>query len=221
MTYTSLQSPENKEKKRRHDELESAQKHHDELLSKMKSLSTSSGFLTLRKTLDQLMADYGNLDTREQQELMQFKATAENRQKLQFLGTCYIDRATIAGITPSLKTQLRSIGVETALDVSWHKVLQVRGFGAVRTRAMLDWRAGCERRFKFNPAMAISAQDSYNMKMKFMNERTDIENRLSVAPKQLEKLKTKIEMEYKELNSQLIKAGQSLAQKKADYNLLL
>ena len=209
------------EKKRRYDELESAKKHHDNLLSQMKSISTSNSFLTLITALDQLSADYKNLDTREQQELRQFRATAESRQKLQFLGTCYIDRAKIAGITPSLKSNLRSFGIETAADVSKHKVLQVRGFGDVRTRAMMDWRASCERRFTFNPAMAISAQDSYNMKMKFMNERTDIENRLSVAPKQLEKLKTKIEMEYKELNSQLIKAGQSLAQKKADYNLLL
>jgi DNA-binding helix-hairpin-helix protein with protein kinase domain len=73
----------------------------------------------------------------------------------QFLDTHYINSAQIKGITNSLKSALSSFGIETAADVNESAVLNVPGFGAVRTKHMLVWRNHVTKKFRYTPRQDI------------------------------------------------------------------
>src|SRR5438132_763972 len=60
-------------------------------------------------------------------------------------------------------------------DVTFAKVMAVPGFGQTRTKALIAWRAGLERRFRFNPTHAVDPRDIAAVDQRHAARRNDLE----------------------------------------------
>lgn len=208
------------EKMKRRAAYESAKKAYDQLTERAKKEAGPEGFHARKVALAKMREELEGLPHAEKRELDKLHSTAHERQKQKYLDTCFIDSASISGVGVARKAALRSFGIETAADVTKNRVMQVRGFGESLTRAVLDWRASCERRFRFNPAAAVSQSDRNLVRAKYAAKRTALEHSLAAAPAELQQFRQRATSRRTTLQPQLEAAARRLAQTNADLTLL-
>ena len=213
-------SERNAERSRRASSRQAAKQAYDQLVARAKRDAGQDGFQAKRTELAKLRDEYQALPQTEKLELNKLHSTAQERQKQRFLDTCFIDSATISGVGPTRKAALRSFGIETAADVTRNRVMQVRGFGASLTQAVIDWKASCERRFVFNAANAVSPTDLNAVRVKFGTRKVAIEAALVRGPTDLQSLRQRVTAQTAVLQSQLEEAAKGLAQAEKDMTLL-
>lgn len=204
----------------RRSALDAARQEYERLVERAKKEAGPEGFYARRAELSKLKNELEALPQAEQEELNRLHATAQERQKEKFLDSCFIDRASIPGVGPARKAALRSFGIETAADVNRSRVMQVRGFGEGLTRAMVDWRLSCERRFQFNPATAVTQGDRDAVRAKFAAKRVALERTLATGPGELQQYQQRAASQLAVLTPQLQDAARKLAQAQADFSLL-
>lgn len=204
------------ERLRRMNALDAARKEFEELEAKAKQVAGPEAFMAKRRELESLRSEYQRLPEVEKDALQQLHATAEQRQKEAFLDRCFIDAATISGVGNAKKAALRSFGIETAADVSWSKVKAVRGFGDVLTRAVVDWKKSCERRFVFDPRNAVSEADKNAVRAKVATRMRVIEGLLGQGPAELRRLQTEAVTSGKSAEPRLSEVAQRYAKAKAN-----
>jgi DNA-binding helix-hairpin-helix protein with protein kinase domain len=192
----------------------------DQLASRARSHAGSSTFAAKKQQLAALREDYQQLSGQEQAELSRLQTTAESRQRQQFLDRCYIESAVIPGVGPAKKAALRSFGIETAADVTWQRVIVLKGFGEVKTHAMLEWRVACEKRFVFNPRIAVTDSDKRAVAAQFAARRRALETELSRGASDLQRIRQDALAEAATLQPALEDAAQKLAQAEADANVV-
>jgi DNA-binding helix-hairpin-helix protein with protein kinase domain len=117
----------------------------------------------------------------------------EAAQRRRFLERYFIEKHRIPNIGPGLKATLASYGIETAADVSSRTVSAVPGFGATRTKEILLWRQGIERRFAFDPAKGVDAADVRALDLKCAARRQELEQALRQGRPQLYALRAEAE----------------------------
>jgi DNA-binding helix-hairpin-helix protein with protein kinase domain len=188
----------------------------DQLVAQFRYEATSETFARKKQELSRLRDEYLHLPKREEMEIASLHSTAESRQKQQFLERYFLDSAVISGVGPTKKAALRSFGIETAADVTWSKVISVKGFGEVLTRAVVDWRKACERRFVFNPNLAVTDSDKTAVRAKILSEQRNIEVKLENGPAELQRLRQDTIRKANTLQPRLQAAGLKLAQASAD-----
>ena len=130
-----------------------------------------------------------------------------------------LDNATISGVGPARKAALRSFGIETAADVTRSAVMQVRGFGGGLTRTVTDWKAGCERKFVFNSANAVSAADRNGVQSKMDARKIRIEAALTQGVGELQACGKLATSQLAMLQIQLEDAARKLAQAHKDFSI--
>jgi len=197
---------------------ETAKQEYEQLVARAKEAGPE-GFHNRRAEFGKLKAELEQLPKLEKEELDKLQSTAQARQKQRFLDGCFIDNADIPGVGPARKSALRSFGIETAADVTKSRVMQVRGFGESLTRAVLDWKASCERRFVFNPAAAVSQSDKDAVRAKFAAKRINLEKSLSVAPAELQQYRQRAASTLSTLLPAVEAAAKKLAQAEADLSV--
>ena len=190
------------------------------LVSRVQVEAGPEGFQNKKQELVKLRDEYQNLAETEKSELVRLHSTAEARQRHQFLDKIFIDVATIPGVGLAKKAALRSFGIETAADVSWNKVNAVKGFGDVLTRAVVDWRKSCERKFTFNPRNAVTDSDRNAVRMKIASRRKTIESTLTAGPADLQKFTRDASAKLSSLNPLLESTVKRYAQAQADLGLI-
>jgi DNA-binding helix-hairpin-helix protein with protein kinase domain len=220
MANSSASKVRNEEREKRSGAYAVAKSQFEMLVRSVKSECDPEPFKQLRKNLQSLRDEYEALDNQEKAELNKLHVTAQDRQKAKFLEGFFIDKANISGVGVARKAALRSFGIETAADVSYSSVSCVRGFGQSLTSAVVDWRAGIERRFVFNPLRAVTEQEKNAVRAKFGSRRTVIENVLTRAPAELRSRSQAVVAKNASLQPQLAKAALQVAQTKADLSLL-
>jgi DNA-binding helix-hairpin-helix protein with protein kinase domain len=208
------------EAKKRRGALESAKIEYEQLVNRAKKEAGPEGFHARKAELLKLREELDNMPRAEKEEIDKLLSTAHERQKQKFLDTCFLDSANIAGVGPARKASLRSFGIETAADVTKSRVMQVQGFGESLTRAVLDWKASCERGFRFNPATAVSGADRSAVRAKYAAKQAIVERILAAAPAQLNQFRQKSHVRFASLKPRLEVAAQNLAQAQADYSLV-
>lgn len=122
------------------------------------SAAASQAQIRLEHARSAGLAHYQNWKTADRQRASELKRLNENNRADQldrFLDTHFISTAKIDGISPTLKTTLRSRGIETAKDVIEKDISAASGFGPVRTKKMLDWRNGIAKRFTYDPTQGV------------------------------------------------------------------
>lgn len=210
----------NSERAQRQAAKDAAQQEFDRLVERARKEAGPEGFYAKRGELSKLRDEYQALPQKEKHELDKLQSTAYDRQKHKFLDAIFIDNASIAGVGPARKAALRSFGIETAADVDFNRVRQVRGFGDGLTSAVVDWGRACERRFTFNSANAVSDADRNVVRTKFGIRRASIEATLGAGAAELQRFKQAATAKAASLGPQLERAAEDVAQAVADRGLL-
>jgi DNA-binding helix-hairpin-helix protein with protein kinase domain len=200
---------------------DAAQQIYDHIFRQVRQVINMEEFTKKKQFLAYLRDEYQQLPGREKIEFANLQKTAESRQKRQFLERQFIDTANISGVGPTKKAALRSFGIETAADVTWDRVIAVKGFGEVLTRAVVDWQKTCERRFVFNPTMAVTEVDKNTIRAQIATRRRTIESALNAGVADLQKIRQENINKANILMPQLQVAGQKLAQAQADLNVIV
>lgn len=209
--------PERKaERDARRQAEEQAQRVYDDVVARMKREAGPDGFTARRQALEKLRTEYEQLAQEEANEIGRLKQTGHERQKQQFLDRFFIDSADIPGVGPARKTALKSFGIETAADVTKNAVMQVHGFGPNLTRAVLDWRASCERRFHYNPNLAVSDADRNAVRAKYAARKTALEAQLLAGAGELTSFTNTAAARVNQLKAHAENAARVLAQARAD-----
>ena len=207
------------ERTKRQVSKDNAQKAFDQLVAQIRRENSSESFIRKKQELARLRDEYQQLPELEKKEIANLHATAEARQKQQYLEHHYLDSATILGVGPTKKAALRSFGIETAADVTWNKVISVKGFGEVLTQAVVDWRKACERRFVFNPNHAVTDNDKNAVRVKIKAKKLILEDKLTNGPAELQSLRQEILRKANILHRALQATSIKLAQARADLSL--
>jgi DNA-binding helix-hairpin-helix protein with protein kinase domain len=208
------------ERARRQATRDAAHQAYDQVVTRMQREISPELFSKKKQELIRLRDEYKQLPEREKTEIANLHATAEARQKHQFLEHHFIDAATISGVGPTKKAALRSFGIETAADVTWNKVIAVKGFGEVLTRAVVDWQKACERRFVFNPRLAVTEADKNAVRAQIATRKRTLEITLSTGATELQRLRQDMINKANALAPLLQAASQKLAQTQADLNAI-
>lgn len=208
------------ERSRRQDALAIAQKAFEIIVERARKEAFSELFDKKRQDLSRLRDEYLSLPSRENSEIAELQASAAARQKQKFLERHFIDTATIVGVGPAKKIALRSFGIETAADVNWNNVIAVWGFGPVLTRAVVEWRKSCERRFVFDPGRAVTDADRDAVRARIAARRRAIEIGLNAGATELVKLRQEMVSRAQVLRPLLQESGRNLAQAQADVRCL-
>lgn len=108
-------------------------------------------FIDLRAELVDAKNSYETAQAEEQRQIEKYRSERREKQLFAFLDSFDISRAKIKGIGPSKEAVLSSYGIDTAADISKNKLLSLPGFGEITSRPLLEWRAGLERKFVYQP----------------------------------------------------------------------
>lgn len=208
------------EKAKRQAALDAAQQAYSQIVARVRQQTSPESFSRKKQELTRLAGEYKQLPEREKTELANLHGTAEARQKLKFLERFFIDAATISGVGPAKKAALRSFGIETAADVTWHKVIAVKGFGEALTQIMVDWQKVCERGFVFHPHLAVTEEDKNAVRAQIATRKRTLEITLNAGAAELQGLRKEMNDRANALNHLLQSASQTLAQAQADLNII-
>lgn len=208
------------ERIKRQEARDAAQQACDQIIARAQQETNPEAFSKRKQELAQLRNEYQHLPEREKTEITNLHATAEARQKHQFLERHFLDAASISGVGPAKKAALRSFGIETAADATWNKVISVKGFGEVLTRAVVDWQKACERRFIFNPNLAVTEADKNAVRAKIATRKRTLEITLNAGAAELQRLRQDMISKAKPLSPALQAASQKLAQAQVDFNAI-
>lgn len=206
------------ERTKRQAAKDAAQRDFDQIVGRIRQEISPEAFAKKKQDMAKLRDEYQHLPEREKTELANLHATAEARQKRQFLERHFIDSATIAGVGPAKKAALRSFGIETAADVTRAKVIAVKGFGEVLTRAVVDWQKACERRFVFKPQIAVTDADKNAVRAQIAARKRAIEVALNAGAAELQRTRQEMANKANTLTPLLQATSQKLAQAQADLN---
>jgi DNA-binding helix-hairpin-helix protein with protein kinase domain len=196
---------------------DAARQEFNQIVSRVGKEISETEFTSKKLSLASLRDEYQRLTEREKFEIENLRKTIEARQKRQFMERQFIDKAVIPGIGPIKKVILRSFGIETAEDVTWNKVIAIKGFGQVLTQAILDWKNSCEQRFVFNKA--VNDADINALQAQINSRRLVIESELNRGAAELQKIRQEIVDKTNILLPQLQSVSQKLAQAQADVNV--
>ena len=206
------------EKAKREAASETAKASYEQLVKQYRK--AGEAFDARKRVLINMHDEWGKLAGKESAEIAALQASAQKRALKRYLEGCFIDQASIPGVGPAKRTALRSFGIETAADVNRNAVLQVRGFGEQLTKNMLSWRAGCERRFKFNPSDSGLRADEAHVRGKYAGRRAEIERTIANGKHLLETEARRTEQHRQALYPAVTKAAEQFAQAQADLALL-
>lgn len=131
-----------------------------------------------RQSAERSVRQWRSLNTKRAAELKRLLDDERNDQLDSYLDTIFITAADIKGITRALKATLHSYNIETAADVTRGAVSDVPGFGAVRTKTMVDWRADVARGFKYVPGKGVDPAKRAAVERKHLAERRRVERDL-------------------------------------------
>ncbi len=210
----------NAERIKRQSARDAAQQAYDQIVARLRREISPEVFSKKKQELARLRDEYQRLPEREKTEIANLHVTAEARQKNQFLERHFLDAASISGVGPAKKAALRSFGIETAADVTWNRVIAVKGFGEVLTRVVVDWRKACERRFTFNPRLAVTETDKTAVRAQIATRKRALESSLNAGAAELQRLRQEMLNKANGLNPLLQLASQKLAQAQADLNAI-
>jgi len=177
-------------------------------------------FLHRLQELQTLRDRYQNLAADLQRELQRLEADQRRIQLHAFLEGFFIDAARLAEIRVTDRMALESYGIETAADVTPEALRTVPGFGQrlgrQRIAALLAWRQGLERQFRYDPQQGVDPAASAALRQRYAQHRAHFEQELMAGGDELAKLKAEILKRRARINIALIRQAMLEAQAQAD-----
>ena len=109
---------------------------------------------------------------------------------------------------------------ETAADVERYRIYQVKGFGESLTASVLAWRLACERRFAYNPALAVTEADKNTVRAKYALRRKVLSTVLESGAGELQRFRQDALGRAAAFQPQIDQAARKLAQARVDLSLV-
>jgi DNA-binding helix-hairpin-helix protein with protein kinase domain len=128
--------------------------------------------------------------------------------------------ADIPKIGAGRKQILAAHNILTAADVEEHSIRRIKGFGDVLTNQLLAWKADVLRRFRFNPATAVSPGEQRPVTAKFRTRQQRLLGEIGRELNRLVSLAPGCRAELERLVPQLRRAVAEYQQAEADLRLL-
>jgi DNA-binding helix-hairpin-helix protein with protein kinase domain len=173
-----------------------------------------------RKRLSGSRLALTNLTRQRDTAYKKLREQERSAQLDRFLDAHYISSADIKGITRGLKSALASFGIETAADISERAVLNVPGFGKVRTQRMVDWRHHVARRFRYQPGREVDPAERKKIEGRYVSGMLRIARDFSTAQTELERRIGELSAKIPPAKRTADDAVRALAQARADRNAL-
>lgn len=199
---------------------QNAQKQYDLAVDSLFRDAGTATFQNRREHLNRLKLEYDDLANRERKDLDTLHTHAENRQRVRFLEQFFIDKANLSGIGPANRATLASFGIETAAEVEWNRIRRLKGFGDVKTRALVDWRKSLERNFRFNPSLSVTQADINQVKQKVQARAQEIQQEMRKGLAEIQDFPRQQEQAFRRHTPILQRAADRLAQANADWEAL-
>lgn len=177
-------------------------------------------FQTKIKELSNFRTEYESLANQLSQEMQKLQQNLRNAQLYKFLDKFFLENHNIPGVGPTRKATLASFGVETAADVSWNKIINIKGFGQSLAGSIISWRKSIEQRFVFDPTKGVDPADIAALNQQFSQKRRKIEGQLLAGVEQLNLLREQIIRQRTQLEPMFQSAIQQLAQAEADLTIM-
>jgi DNA-binding helix-hairpin-helix protein with protein kinase domain len=117
----------------------------------------------LREAIEIAIRKCRELEPAYRSEVQRISANAEvaaRHRHLQFFSLTMHDDL-IPGIGPRRRQILSDRGINTAADIDESKILRIDGFGPVLTQALLEWKQGVLRSFRFD-VRSVQASPEHN-----------------------------------------------------------
>jgi DNA-binding helix-hairpin-helix protein with protein kinase domain len=207
---------ETKEKKRREKIYKTTLNNWVPLNNKWKAEAGDEGFKTQFNQLNILKKNYEQIEKEYKNAQITLQNTVKERQLRKYLETCFIDSNNISQIGPTRKSTLRSFGIETAADISYHKIMGIPGFGEVLTSELVSWRQYMESKFRFDPSKGVDKTDIQMLQQRFHPRMRPIERRLQTGIENLNQIQQKIFKNRGDLYSTVERGAKELAQSYAN-----
>jgi DNA-binding helix-hairpin-helix protein with protein kinase domain len=178
----------------------------------------NSDFEGKASELKQAYQRYSGLDQERQTEMQRLEREKRQLQLNDFLRGQLISRAKIPGIGDTRRKRLLSFGIGSALDIKPN--MRIPGFGPTNMSHLLNWRATCEMRFRFEPNRSVPLLEIQRVNLKIATLRSDLSSKLTEGPTALTSLSAGAQGRYLQLAGQLEIAVHRRAQAHADYRLM-
>lgn len=148
------------------------------------------------------------------------KQNLRKDQLKSFLSKKFISNNHIPHIGPARQSTLASFGIETAADVSWNAVINIKGFGRSYTSSLIDWRESIERQFKFDPTKGIDPDDLNKLNKKYSQKQAHLRKVLLSGPEQLMAIKQNALTKRRALLPTMESIAKKLAQAEVDMTIV-
>lgn len=208
------------ERNKRQQAYDSAKQEFANLSAQWEMVRSDEPFEAYLRQFTAKINDYIGLEDWYKNEKNLMENNARSSQLLSYLTQFPIEKASIPGIGPALKRSLTSSSIYTAADLNAARVSRINGFGPQKTKDIIAWRNRLSAQFRFDPSKGISQTARSDIDSRYYSRRTEIENFLTAAPVTLNKVREDILQKRATLQPLILKAGQKLAQTKADLDLM-
>ena len=111
-----------------------------------------SRFVAQKRELEHRRLLWLQLPAKLRKKRAKLEQHQRHRQLQEFLEGFEVRGAKLAGLGSSRIATLGIFGIETAADVTSANISRVPGIGLVLTPALVEWRRGLERSFRFDPS---------------------------------------------------------------------
>jgi DNA-binding helix-hairpin-helix protein with protein kinase domain len=163
-----------------------------------------------------LTDEYRYLPEIRKRKVRELEKALYNIQLRHFLEQFDIASAVIPHIKDGRIAMLSAYGIDDAADVSRVAIEAVPGFGESLVTQLLTWRQSLEAKFRFEPGRGIDPADLRRVDQEIGKRRMEIEVLLSRGPAELNALRGRIITARGQLQGQLEKAFQDVAQAQAN-----
>ncbi|MFM9940581.1 MAG: hypothetical protein ACKVP7_13950 [Hyphomicrobiaceae bacterium] len=179
-------------------------------------VQAAHAFTNLKSEAQVAYQKYRDIEARRTRERQQAKEAAHEEQLSDYLDQFFISNEAWPGIPKSALTALMSYGIETAADIEREAVLNVPGFGTVRTQRLLDWRKSKSALFRFDPSKSNVSSRLQQTDRRLIQERRPHERALVKIKGQLDSIHASLFERRDRLMKECTQAATELAQSLAD-----
>ena len=155
---------------------------------------------------------FDELGPQKAKRAKELENSRERKQRQHFLERFRIEDEKIPSIGPKNKLLLAAWNIEDAWDVEAGRLSQVKGFGPVKRKILLDWRFSKERQFRFDPSQPVDARDIHALNQEFQQKSVTLKKSLTAGPAVLRQALGVWQAQRRQMLTELNNSSHQLAQ---------
>ncbi|HQZ65003.1 MAG TPA: hypothetical protein PLY87_08005 [Planctomycetaceae bacterium] len=187
-----------------------------QIANRLSGMSCPNSLRDCRRQFNDAKNEHDRVQGLFLKELEQIRRSSRDRQMTEYLEKVSIEKTKPGRLSIGLIISLKSHGIETAADVNWQAVHNVRGFGDKRTSILVAWRAQLETTFVFDSSRQLSQQDRDSARLKYSGDFHKAETFLKRATEQLRLSYESAKQQVLTVERELAVVNENLGQSRAD-----